>query len=109
MTEYRFHFDRRIHPGQTLFRIRNVGKAVHDVGVYILAPDLPPLDAQLHGNVRRPIMTLAILPARLPGTRQQFVLNLVAGQRYGLICFLIDKDGVNEALKGMNAEFRPEP
>jgi hypothetical protein len=107
MTDYRFVFDRRVSGDETLFRIRNVGHLAHQLKLFILPDDLPPLDAQLHGADRRILQPVVSLPVAPSGKAQEFVYDLAPGQRYGYICLLADPDGVSHALKGMNAELRP--
>ncbi len=106
MRDYRFAFNAPTAPGRAVFRVRNDGKKDHQLGIYPLPDDMPPIDAQLHGSERRTVTAVADLPIRHPGQSQTFALDLEPGQRYALLCFLPTDDDSNHAYKGMNAEFR---
>ena len=105
MTEYRFDVPAVIQAGRTVFRVANTGTLDHSLTLAVLPADMPPLDEQLKGDVRRGVTTLAALPTDKPGQKATFALDLPPG-RYGLICFVQDPDGVQHAKMGMNAEFR---
>lgn len=107
MREYKFVFKGSVRSGQTLFEIRNDGKLDHTFTLYLLPEDMPPIDQQLRGPVRRPVTSAAHVPLRKPGQSERFVYDLKPGQRYAMICFVIDPDGVNHASKGMSADLRP--
>ncbi len=107
MSEYRFAFDPVVAPGRVVFEVRNAGREDHKIGVYPLPEDMPPIDAQLHGSENRIVTAVAKPPTRRSGQTQTFALDLVAGQRYALLCFLNTADDELHALKGMNGEFRP--
>lgn len=105
MAEYRFSFSPNVPAGRVVFDVDNVGAIDHALTLIELPDDYPPLDEQLHSEVRRGAATIARVPARPPGGGSRFAVDLHPG-RYGLVCFLTDADGVIHALKGMNAEFR---
>ena len=105
MREYRFELDPQIPRGRVVFRVANAGSLEHALTLISLADDVPPLDEQLHSESRRGTPTIARVPARPPGGQTKFAVDLAPG-RYGLVCFVVDPDGVMHGLKGMNAEFR---
>jgi hypothetical protein len=108
MTEYRLVYRGAIPPGRTVFRIVNAGKLLHSLLMFPEDPDAPPLDKQLHGSVRRPVQPIAQVFPLHPGGFGTFAVNLVEGQRYGLMSPSSGPDGVADFLKGMNLEFTPE-
>jgi hypothetical protein len=105
MREYRFDFDPQIPRGRVVFRVDNAGSIEHALTLIGLADDVPPLDEQLRSENRRGAPTFARVPSRPPGVRTKFAVDLAPG-RYGLICFVVDPDGVMHGIKGMAAEFR---
>lgn len=105
MREYRFELEPLIPPGRVVFVIRNEGELSHEMSLAILPPDFPPLDEQLRGPTRRPVATLAYLPALPPRSRGALAADLEPG-RYGLISFTRQADGQQDQLKGMSAEFQ---
>ena len=105
MAEYRFELAPVAPRGRVVFNVDNVGAVDHALTLIELPEDFPPLDEQLHSDMRRGVATLARVPARPPGGGSRFAVDLPPG-RYGLVCFVADPDGVLHALKGMNAEFR---
>jgi hypothetical protein len=108
MREYRFDYSPPQGAGRVVFRAHNAGQEEHDLALIPLAEDIPPIDEQLRGQVRRVITPFARIPPRPPGGRGAFAVDLVPGQRYALVCFVAGPDGQAHALKGMNAEFRAE-
>jgi hypothetical protein len=106
MQEYRFAYDAVIAPGRVVFDVRNDGRLQHRLALLPLPDDLPPIDVQVHGSQHRVVSPYAGVPDRRPGQRGVFAADLVAGRRYGLVCFLVDADGATHAFKGMTAEFR---
>ena len=110
MTEYRFMFEPPTRLGRTVFSVVNAGTERHWFGMYRLPGDLPALDAQLHGEERRPLgPSMASMAVTEPGQRNLFAVELVPGVRYAFLCLLSAPDGESHALKGMNAEFRLPP
>lgn len=105
MREYRFVYRPPARAGRVVFRARNAGTVRHQLQLLALDDDFPPIDKQLHGPDRRPVIPLAGV-LREPGKRGAFAVDLAPGRRYALVCFISDRDGVVHALKGMNAEFR---
>lgn len=105
MNEFGFHYDRKIPAGRVLFQVRNTGRLKHELVLLRLPDDFPPIDVQLHSKQRRPVPTLALLPARSPGQIGTFAADLTPG-RYAMLCGVLDDpDPVPHALKGMNSEF----
>lgn len=109
MREFRFDYDKRIHPGRVIFRFVNVGKLPHKVMMIPLSEDFPPIDQQVHGTDRRYVPPFAQIFVRRPGESGTFAIDVVAGQRYGMMSYLTDKDGVSDAVKGMASEFTALP
>jgi hypothetical protein len=103
--EYRFDYSPPRKRGRTVFELRNRGRRNHDMVLVELPADVPPIDVQLRSPSRQVVPTLASLPARRPGGRGTFALDLAAG-RYAIICFVRDPDGRQHAQKGMSSEFR---
>lgn len=104
MREYGFAYEPPRAGGRVVFEVHNRGTLPHDLAVMPLPPDLPPLDEQLRGTARRLVPILANVPARPPGSRTTFAVDLGPG-RYGLVCFVLDPDGRQHAQKGMSSEF----
>lgn len=107
LEDYLFRFDQRVPAGRVVFRVENTGTVEHELQFYPLSEDMPPIDAQLRGAERRVITPLGGVPYRRPSQSGTFAVDLVAGRRYALICFLRSEGG-SHALRGMNAEFRAE-
>jgi hypothetical protein len=105
MAEYRFDHAPETRPGRVVFRVTNAGSQAHSLVLVELDEDLPPIDQQLHSDVRRAVPTLAQVPERPPGSSDVFAADLVPG-RYGFVCFVKDADGVSHSLKGMSSEIR---
>lgn len=104
MTEFRFEVQPDIPTGRVVIRAANRGRVAHQLVLTRLPADLPPLDAQLHSDARRPLETLRTLPSYDPGQAGTFAVDLAPG-RYGFLCFLQEPgDTVSHALHGMNTE-----
>lgn len=88
-----------------VFHARNSGRVKHEVVLAVLPPDVPPIAEQVKGSTRRSLTSFATLPARRPGERSAFAVDLAPG-RYALLCFLRGSDGIPHARKGMASEFR---
>lgn len=106
MVEHRFEFDTPIPAGRVVFQILNAGQSVHNLVMIALPEDLPSIDEQLRGSQRRLVEPYAGIYDRPPGDTGTFAVDLVAGQRYALICTLVAQDGESHYLKGMATEFR---
>lgn len=105
MTEYRFDYDGEIPRGRVVFRFANKGKVGHAMDLVVLTPDIPPIEEQLRGTVRRAVDGLSSLPTQAPGATGVVAADLGPG-RYAILCFLKDGDGPEHALLGMHKEFR---
>ncbi len=105
MTEYHFSYDPHIRAGRVVFRVNNVGRVQHRLGLYPLDDDLPPIDAQLHGTNRRAVNQLVQGVMLDPGRSNSFAVDLIPNKRYAMICFVESSDGSTHALHGMNSEF----
>lgn len=106
MSDYRFAYNQKIPSGRVVFRARNVGRVNHEVRLYPLTEDFPPIGEQLQGSQRRILNRFARMTPRRPGGGGTFAVNLAPGQRYALICFVLDPDRQTHAVKGMSSEFR---
>lgn len=106
MDEYRFEHDLPVPAGRVIFRIRNVGSITHRLAVVPLPEDFPPIQEQLLGTERRFIGPVAGIYERRPGSTGTFAVDLAPGQRYAMICFVVDLDEKSHAVKGMTSEFR---
>lgn len=103
MTEYDFEHAATVPPGRVVVVAQNGGALEHSMTVVRLPPSFPPILRQLRSNRRRPVETLAQLPARPPGAQGTFAVDLEPG-RYALVCFVEDADGRQHAIKGMASE-----
>lgn len=104
--EYGFRYDRRVPGGRVLFRVANEGTVAHELVLLPLGEELPPIDAQLQGTTRAVVAPFAAVRPRRPGDYGMFAVDLVPGQRYALLCFIVDATGRSHALQGMSSEFR---
>lgn len=106
MSEYQYDYEPSIPAGRVVFRFGNVGAVDHELGLWPLEEDFPPIDVQLHGPVRRFLTPFARSEVVGPGATGTFAVDLVPGQRYALICFLRGPQGQEHEQLGMNSEFR---
>ncbi len=107
MAEYSFSYrGDNIPAGRVVFRVHNAGNVDHELGLWPLDEDFPPIDEQLHGSERRVLTPFARTEILAPGRNGGFAVDLVPNRRYALICFLRGPDGLKHELQGMNAEFR---
>lgn len=106
MRGYSIEPDAEIPAGRVVFRVRNEGNTVHSLTLLPLSEDFPPIDEQLRGSERRPVLPLAGTPGLPPGVSNAFAADLARGHRYALVCFTRDPDGTTHAQKGMTFEFR---
>jgi len=105
MREFGYEYNKTVPRGRVIFRVHNAGRMQHDLVMWKLPEDLPPLDTQLRSNVRRGVETVRLLPVFDPGDTTSFAADLEPG-RYGFVCFIPDTNGATHALRGMNSEFR---
>ncbi len=88
-----------------MFRVFNAGRLDHSLTLEQLPSDFPPINMQLHSNVRRGAPAIAIMPTLRPGQSDTFAVDLTPG-RYAMLSSVKGRNGVVDALKGMNAEIR---
>lgn len=106
MREYRFEYRPPVSPGRALFRARNSGRVEHQLRLVPLSEDVPPISEQLRSEARRIVAPFAGMPPQRPNQSAALAVDLRPGQRYALICYVVDGDGESHARKGMSAEFR---
>ena len=108
MTEYHFAVPSSAPVGRAVFRVWNGGRRDHNLTLEKLPNDFPPINVQLHSSTRRGAPAIALMPILHPGHGDTFAVDLTPG-RYAIISSVIGRDGVVDALKGMNAEIRVRP
>lgn len=107
MRDFSFDYDHHMPAGRTVFRAFNAGRVDHELGLWPLSDDFPPIEAQLHGSVRRALTPFARSEIVPPGKDGTFAVDLLPGRRYATICFVHGAEGQHEQL-GMATEFRTE-
>ncbi len=105
MTEYHFTVVSSAPTGRAVFRVFNAGQLDHSLTLEKLPTHFPPLNVQLHSNTRRGAPAIALMPTLHPGLSSTFAVDLTPG-RYAILSSVTGRDGVVDALKGMNAEIR---
>lgn len=105
MREFHFAYDPHVPSGRVVFQFRNTGKLTHELSLWPLDHDFPPIQAQLHGQSRRLLTPYARSALVNAGSRGTFAVDLKPGQRYAVICFVHGREGEHEQL-GMASEFR---
>lgn len=105
MHDYSFELVGAVPRGRVVVEVANRGTMNHSLTLIALPEDVPSLDEQLRGDVRRGAASVARVPARAPGEGSKFALDAGPG-RYGLVCFVTDPDGRTHGQKGMNLEFQ---
>lgn len=106
MRDYGFDYPPEIPAGRVVFRVVNDGQSFHRLTMVPLPEDVPPIKEQLRSTERRFLAPFAGIPDRPPGGIGSFAVDLAPGVRYAMVCFVVDPDGQNHAVKGMSAEFR---
>lgn len=106
MKDHRFEHPPAIPAGRVIFQVPNTGGAPHRLTLFPLPEDVPPIDVQLRGGERRRAARFAGVPTQPPGATGKFAVNLVAGRRYAMVCFVQEPDGTSHAQRGMVSEFR---
>jgi hypothetical protein len=109
MVDHRFELDRPVPRGRVVFQFDNAGQAPHNVVMIPLAEGLPPIDVQLRGSERRFVEPFAGIYERGPGDSGSFAVDLLADQRYAIVCTVIAEDGRPHWTEGMAIEFRTPP
>jgi hypothetical protein len=105
MTEYHYAFSRSVPAGRVVIQAHDAGRLAHQITVFEMPADAPPLDVQLRGSQRRAAFDFASVTL-MPGKTGRFAIELEPGRRYAFMCFLAAADGQSNALKGMNFEAR---
>ncbi len=108
MYEYQYEFQQSVPAGRVVFRFVNEGNEVHRPVLLPLSEEVPPILEQVRGDVRAALTPFARVPPRQPGETGTFAVDLVAGQRYALICFARTGDGRSHAVLGMASDIRPK-
>ncbi|MEX2289751.1 MAG: hypothetical protein WD794_05420 [Mycobacteriales bacterium] len=106
MVDHRFEFATPVPAGRVVFRLTNAGRSPHNLVLIPLPEDLPPIQEQIRGTKRRLVEPYAGIYDRPPGDTGTFAVNLLPGQRYAMICTVVDADGEPHSKKGMATEFR---
>ncbi len=104
--DHGFKYDKQIPPGRVVFRFLSTGEVDHSPALIPLAEDVPPINEQLHGSVRRTVAPFAGIPTLRPGEQGTFAVDLAPGHRYALVDFAQGPDGRILALQGGSSEFR---
>lgn len=105
MEDYRFDYDRDIPSERVVFRVHNAGDSPHQLTLFPLPEDVPPIEEQLRGEQRRFVEPFAGIYDRAPGDSGTFAVDLEPGTRYAMVCFLEAEDGEPHWMKGMASEF----
>jgi hypothetical protein len=108
MTEYHFTVPSSAPVGRAVFRVWNAGRRDHNLTLEKLPSDFPPINVQLHSSTRRGAPAIALMPITHPGQSDTFAVDLTPG-RYAILSSVVGRDGVVDALEGMNAEIRVRP
>lgn len=106
MKEYAFEHAPSVPRGRVVFRLSNTGRLYHQLTLVRIPAGFPPINVQLHSNIRRPVPTLFLDPPLAPGAHRSFAIDLPPG-RYAMLSYLRDPQqphGPVDALKGMNSE-----
>lgn len=114
MSEYHLAYSAHIPAGRVVFVVTNHGRLPHQLRLFPLSEDVPPIDVQLHGSERRPITPLVEMTLLVPGQTGSFAADLINHGRYAMVSFFRSPGAEVDALLGMNSEFRagdlaPEP
>lgn len=105
MVEFAFAHVQSVPAGRVVLRAGNAGREDHELVLVALPADLPPLAAQLQGDERSAVPTVARVSAVEPGGSGSVAVDLAPG-RYGFICFVKGHDGTQHSIKGMSSELR---
>lgn len=102
-------FDTPVPAGRVVFHVRNAGTHPHRFALVPLPDDAPPLEQDLHDDVERPVRRVARIPTLQPGETGMFAVDLIPGQRYGMLDYSTTPDGVQHMMVGVAGEFRAQP
>ena len=113
-TEYEFDLADSYAAGATTFSLQNDGEEPHFIDIVELTDDAPSVDKLIKMGenavgkffVGQPNH----IPVAKPGemAKKSVDIDLVAGARYGYVCFVENKKGVPHAFIGMSGEFTVE-
>lgn len=106
MDDYRFDHPARIPAGRVVFSVPNAGAVYHRLTLLPLEDDSPSIHDQIHDDEAQVFSPFAGTRAELPGQTGDFAVDLVAGQRYAMICTVRTPEGKAHAEIGMASEFR---
>jgi hypothetical protein len=106
MLDYRFDYDANIPSGRVVFQIVNAGDVPHQLTLFPLPDELPPIEEQLLGSERRYVDPFAGIYERAPGDTGTFAVDLEPDRRYAMVCYVVAPDGQPHFVKGMASEFR---
>lgn len=96
-----------VQQGRIAFLFENQGRLYHELTLIIVPRDMQgTIDRQARsGEERRAFVNVFSFPARPPGGKGAFAVDLEPG-RYAMVCLLEDEDGRLHAAKGMASEFK---
>lgn len=97
-----------IPSGRVRFEVHNGGTHVHQMRVFPLPDESPPLIVQLTDHEAQTPHIVGNLVAVQRDATESFAVDLEPNRRYAALCFLDDDEKMPYALQGMNAEFRTE-
>lgn len=95
----------RVPAGRVVFRITNAGRHVHRLALIPLPDDFPPLAEEVANATERTVEFLARVGDIQPGKSGQFAVDLTEGQRYGLVDYSLNPEGVRHLKTGVAGEF----
>lgn len=107
MSEYQFVYGSRVQAGRTVFTVGNAGRLPHQLSLFALAEDAPPIKTQVLDPAGIQITPLQQMPVLQPGEQGgSFAVDLEPGARYAMVSLWSNSDGKADALLGMSTEFR---
>lgn len=110
-TEYEFDLPDTLPTGATTFTLANAGEEPHFIDIVPLTDDAPSVDKLIKMPEKKVEQYFAGPPNHIPTVKpgdtgtKTVEIDLVAGERYGYVCFIEDKDGTPHAFLGMAGEF----
>lgn len=106
LSEYRFGLETPLPAGRVVFRFSNSGTEAHRPALLPLPEDFPPIQEEVRNPEARILPPFAGISTQPPGSSGLFAVDLVAGRRYALVCFIASPDGIGHSNKGMTWETR---
>jgi hypothetical protein len=112
--DYKFDLEATYPAGPTTFSLQNDGDEPHFIDIVELTEDAPALEKLLKMGdnkvgkffVGQPNHISVVKPGE--SAEEPVEIDLVAGARYGYVCFVENKKGVPHAFLGMAGEFTVE-